>query len=71
MVKANVPYVFQSGEVTLVMQEILDKIMPSFIPVLVVLLVYWLLGKEKVTSTKAIFMIIGLSVVLSALGILG
>ena len=71
VVKANVPYVFQSGEVTLVMQEILDKIMPSFIPVLVVLLIYWLLGKEKVTSTKAIFMIIGLSVVLSALGILG
>ena len=45
VVKATVPYVYTSGEAQLVAQEILDKIMPGLVPVAIVALTYWLLGR--------------------------
>ena len=45
----------------------LDKIMPSLLPLGIVVFSYWLLGKKKVNSTKLIFILIGLGMVLGNL----
>lgn len=71
VVTPKIPFVFQSGEVTMEIQQVLDQIMPSLIPVLLVIFVYWLLGKEKMTSTKAIWILLAISIILGGLGILG
>lgn len=71
VVSAKVPYVFTFGEVEMEVQSILDDIMPNLIPVGIVFLVYWLLGRKKINSTWAVLILIGLSLALSALGILG
>lgn len=71
VVNANVPYVFESGDVTLKLQEVLDQILPSLVPVLLVGLIYWLLGKKGMTSFKAIIFVMALAILLSAVGILG
>lgn len=71
VVKANVVAKFTSGEVTMEGQEILNQIMPCLVPVLVVAGVYWLLGRKKMTSTKAILLVIVLSIVAYAVGFLG
>lgn len=71
VINANIPYVFESGEVSLPLQEVFDQIMPALIPALLTGLVYWLLGKEKMSSTKAIFFVMILSIVLYNLQILG
>lgn len=62
---------FQVGEVALNLQtDVLDKIMPSLLPVLVTLVVYTLLGNKKWTPTKLILLIIAFSLVCSFFGIL-
>lgn len=71
VVSANVPYVFQSGEVTMEIQDLINQIMPGLIPVLLVALVYWLLGRKGISSAKAILIVIAISLVLGGLGILG
>ena len=38
---------YKMGDVTLSVQEMLDKILPALIPLGIVLLSYWLLGKKK------------------------
>ncbi|AMC94413.1 PTS mannose transporter subunit IID [Erysipelothrix larvae] len=58
---------FNVGEVSMVVSEMLDKIMPGLIPVLIVFMSYKLLDKEKMTSTKLIFVLIGLGMVLGNL----
>ncbi|SFB10865.1 PTS system IID component, Man family [Clostridium frigidicarnis] len=71
VVKGNVPYVYTSGEVELIAQEILDKIMPSLVPVGIVALTYWLLGRKNMNSTRVIIALIVLSIVAFNLKILG
>lgn len=71
VVKANVAASFTSGDVTVKGQDILDQIMPCLVPVLVVAGIYWLLGRKKMSSTKAILLVMVLSIVLYAAGILG
>lgn len=71
VVRANIPLEFKIGESSLVIQEISDQIMPKLIPAIVVAALYYLLGKEKFNSNHAILLIIALSVILAALGILG
>lgn len=58
---------FQFGEVTLVLQEQLDKILPCMIPLGITMFSYWLLGKKKMNSTKLIFVLIALGMVLGNL----
>lgn len=60
----------QIGDVTLSVQNSLDMIMPKLVPALIVFGVYALLGKERMTSTRAIFIVLVVSVALSACGIL-
>lgn len=62
---------FQVGEVALNLQtDVIDKIMPSLLPVLLTALVYKLLGNKKWTATKLILLIIVISLVCSFFGIL-
>ena len=70
VVTPSVPIVFQSGDVTMEVQGILDQIMPSLVPAIMVFFVYWLLGRKKMTSTKAIWILLALSIILGALGVL-
>ena len=71
VVKANVTATFVSGEISVTGQEILVLIMPFLTPAAVVGGVYWLLGRKKMTSSKAILLVMILSIVLHAVGILG
>lgn len=62
---------FKVGEVSLKLQtDILDKIMPSLLPVILTAIVYKLLGNKKWTATKLILLIIVFSLVCSFFGIL-
>lgn len=58
---------FAMGEVSVNVQEMLDKILPSLLPLGIVMLSYWLLGKKKVNSTKLIFILLGMGMVLGNL----
>lgn len=71
VIKANVPLVYKHNGVELVIQDTLDAILPALVPVLLVLLTYWMLGQKKLNSTRVIWIILILSIVLSAVGILG
>lgn len=55
---------FSLGEVSIDMQAMLDKIMPSLIPLIIVLFSYWLLGKKKFNSTHLIIVIIAIGMIL-------
>ncbi|MGL4847763.1 MAG: PTS system mannose/fructose/sorbose family transporter subunit IID, partial [Clostridium sp.] len=70
VVRANVPFVYKNDQVSLVVQDVLNQIMPSLVPVLLLGLVYWLLGKKKMNSTRVIWLMLILSIVLYNLGIL-
>lgn len=71
VVKANVAAKFKSGEIIVKGQDILDQIMPCLIPVLVVAGIYWLLGRKRMSSTKAILLVMVLSILFYAVGFLG
>lgn len=70
VIKANVSFVYKSGDVKLKLQDILDQIMPALIPLLLVGLIYYLLGKKWMNSTRAILLMIIISILTCALGIL-
>src|SRR5699024_4211148 len=59
------------GGVPLDLQNNVDMILPKLLPAAIVGGIYWLLGKKNMTSTKAIFIVLIVSVALSALGVLG
>ena len=70
-VKMTTALNFKVGEVSLALQtDILDRIMPSLLPVLLTALVYKLLGNKKWTATKLILLIIVIALVCSFFGIL-
>lgn len=70
-VKMTTALQFKVGEVKLNLQtDVLDKIMPALLPVLLTMLVYKLLGNKKWTPTKLILLIIVISLVCSFFGIL-
>lgn len=58
------------GGVVLSVQNSFDMIVPKLVPALIVFGVYALLGKERMTSTRAIFIVLVVSVALSACGVL-
>ncbi|QAT39554.1 PTS system mannose/fructose/sorbose family transporter subunit IID [Clostridium sp. JN-9] len=70
IINVKVPYVFQSGSVKLVVQDMLDKILPGMVPLAIVFFSYWLLGKKKMNSTRLIVVLIILGIVLYNLQIL-
>lgn len=68
----NIPVAlqFHYGEVTMGIQGILDSVMPKMTSALFVGLLYWLLGKKKMTTGKCILIVLVISFVLYNLGIL-
>jgi len=58
---------FVMNEVTFSVQDMLDKIMPGLVPTSIVLFSYWLLGKKKINSTKLIFILITIGMLLGNL----
>jgi PTS system mannose-specific IID component len=69
-VKFQTVAAFSFGEVSLPIQtEILDRILPSLLPVGLTYLVYKLMGSKKWTTTKIILLILVISMLLSFLGI--
>ncbi|EMF0720241.1 PTS system mannose/fructose/sorbose family transporter subunit IID [Citrobacter freundii] len=71
VVHVTVPLTLKSGGVELKIQETLDQLMPSLLPVLLVALVYWLLGLRRMNSTRVIWVVMLISIVGYNTGILG
>lgn len=71
MINVQVPLVAHMGKVSLSVQTNIDMILPKLVPACIVGLVYWLLGKKGMTSTKVIFIVIIFAILLSAIGVLG
>ncbi|WP_246287250.1 PTS system mannose/fructose/sorbose family transporter subunit IID [Lacticaseibacillus absianus] len=71
VVNAKVPFVYKNGGMKIVLQDMLDQIMPHLIPVCLVALAYWLLGRKHMNSNRVIWIMLGLSIVLYSLKILG
>lgn len=70
MVNVKVPLVATIGEKVVSAQANLDLILPRLVPALVVGFIYWLLGRPKMNSNKAIMIIIALCILLSWAGLL-
>lgn len=72
VVGAKTTLTFTQGEIVFDLQaDVLNKIMPALLPVCVVALTYWLLGRKHLNSTRVIFILLILSIVLYNLHILG
>ena len=67
LVGATTPAIFSDG--TVVIQDILDSIMPQMIPLALTGLMFWLIKKNVGTGWLLVIAIVG-GVILSALGIL-
>lgn len=70
VINAKFAFQWKNGEVVFKLQEIADKIMPGLAPVALVAFTYWLLGRKKMTSTKAIFILMALGIVLHNIWVL-
>ena len=70
VVRASVPYVYVNEGVELVLQDTVDAIMPGLVPAALVGLTYWMLGRKELNSTRVIWIILILSIVLRSLNIL-
>lgn len=70
MINVTIPFEFSTSGVVVSVQNVLDMIMPRIVPAVLVGFVYWLLGRKGMTSTKVIFIVLFLSIILSVLGIL-
>ncbi|MEI5994275.1 PTS system mannose/fructose/sorbose family transporter subunit IID [Candidatus Enterococcus mansonii] len=70
MINVHFAWAPSIGDLTINVQNNADMIMPRLLPAAIVGAVYWLLGKKNITSTRAIFIVLIVSVVLSALGVI-
>lgn len=70
MINVKLSWAPSIGDLTINAQNNLDMIMPRLLPAIIVGGVYWLLGKKNITSTRAIFIVLIISVLLSALGVI-
>lgn len=71
MIKVKFAWMPHIGKLTIDVQNNIDMILPKLLPLGIVLAIYWLLGRNKMSSTKAIFIVLVVSIILSALGIIG
>ncbi|NWO00502.1 PTS system mannose/fructose/sorbose family transporter subunit IID [Tetragenococcus halophilus] len=70
VIDATVPFVYENDGVELVLQDTLDEILPALVPLLLVAVTYWMLGRKKLNSTRVIWIILISIVLLSSLGVL-
>lgn len=71
MVNTRIIYTKDIGGLTINIQDKLDLILPRLVPLCVVGAVYWLLGRKNMNSTRAIFIVLFVAILLSSLGIIG
>ncbi|MCD5002372.1 PTS system mannose/fructose/sorbose family transporter subunit IID [Enterococcus saccharolyticus] len=66
------PIIFQyvSGEMTINLQEIFDRIMPNLMPLIIALVSYYLVDKKGWTTNKLLFGILAFAAVMVTLGIM-
>ena len=69
VVKLQTGITYTNGDVTMKVQELLDGVMPSLLPVAAVALIYYFMNKKKVKMTHMILIIIILSWIGAACGI--
>lgn len=70
MINVHIGWQPMIGKVPLDIQNTLDMLMPKILPAGIVGVIYWMLGKKNMTSTRAIFIVLIVSVALSALGVI-
>lgn len=67
VIKYETDLQFTMGDVTFLVQDMLNNVLPCLLPLAIVMLSYRLLGKKKIDSTKLIFILIGLGMLLGNL----
>ncbi|EGQ2701633.1 PTS system mannose/fructose/sorbose family transporter subunit IID [Staphylococcus pseudintermedius] len=70
MIRVQFAWKPQIGDLTVNIQNNADMILPRLLPLIIVFAIYWLLGRKKMNSTRAIFIVIIVSIILSALGVI-
>ncbi|MGO2082953.1 PTS system mannose/fructose/sorbose family transporter subunit IID [Vagococcus sp.] len=70
MINVHISWAPKIGELSIDIQNSLDMILPRLVPLAIVGMVYSLLGRKRMTSTKVIFIVLIVSVALSALGVI-
>lgn len=69
-VSATVQLEYVSGDLTVNIQEILDNIMPNLLPLIIMLVSYWLVDKKNWSTNKLLVGILVFSAIMVALGIM-
>ena len=69
-VKAPIKLAFQSGKMTISIQEIFDKIMPGLLPLIVTLVSYKLINKRKWSANKVLVGILVFAALMVALKVM-
>lgn len=67
VINYKVDLTYKVGKVTMSVQDMLDKIMPALIPLAIAMFSFWLLGRKKMNSTRLIFVLIAMGMVLGNL----
>lgn len=70
MIRVQFAWKPKIGDLTVNIQDSANMILPRLLPLVIVFLIYWLLGRKKMNSTRAIFLVIIVSIILSALGVI-
>lgn len=71
VIKITTPLTFTSGESVTQIQKILDQIFPFLLPVLATIVCYKIIKSGKISVTILILILVALSMVCAAFGILG
>ena len=69
-IQAPLKFEYTSGEMSIKLQEIVDRIMPNLVPLLVALGSYFLVDKKGWTTNKLLFGILAFAAVMVVLGIM-
>lgn len=70
MIRVKFAWAPKIGDLTVSIQDNADMILPRLLPLIIVFTIYWLLGRKNMNSTRAIFLVIIVSIILSALGVI-
>ncbi|MEC6748085.1 PTS system mannose/fructose/sorbose family transporter subunit IID [Marinilactibacillus sp. XAAS-LB27] len=70
-VQASIGFEYVSGDMSINIQEILDRILPNFMPLIVALVSYYLVDKKGWSTNKLLLGILAFAAVMVLLGIMG
>ncbi len=70
MIRVQFAWAPKIGDLTVNIQDNANMILPRLLPLIIVFAIYWLLGRKNMNSTRAIFLVIIVSIILSALGVI-